>query len=82
MYTDSIDAIALQGRERHPSQGEASLAAKQSKVIITSAPTGSIHTPTTSPHLPLTPSEIAEQSIKAAEARDMLALKGGGAVGF
>ena len=44
------------------------MAAKQKKVIITCAATGSIHTPTMSPHLPLTPSEIAEQSIEAAEA--------------
>src|SRR5688572_19952398 len=38
------------------------------KVIITCAVTGSIHTPTMSEHLPLTPNEIAEQSIAAAEA--------------
>ena len=38
------------------------------KVIITRAATGSIHTPTMSPHLPVTPTEIAEQSIAAAEA--------------
>ncbi|MDH3642750.1 MAG: 3-keto-5-aminohexanoate cleavage protein [Gammaproteobacteria bacterium] len=38
------------------------------KVIITCATTGSIHTPTMSPHLPVTPSEIAEQSVAAAEA--------------
>ena len=44
------------------------MAAKQRKVIITCAATGSIHTPTMSPHIPLTPSEIAEQSIEAAEA--------------
>lgn len=42
--------------------------AKSSKVIITCAVTGSIHTPTMSPHIPLTPNEIAEQSIEAAEA--------------
>ncbi|MFO1056231.1 MAG: 3-keto-5-aminohexanoate cleavage protein [Dongiaceae bacterium] len=42
--------------------------AKNRKVIITCATTGSIHTPTMSPHLPLTPQEIAEQSIAAAEA--------------
>jgi len=42
--------------------------AKARKVIITCATTGSIHTPTMSPHLPLTPAEIAEQSIAAAEA--------------
>lgn len=38
------------------------------KIIITCAVTGSIHTPTMSPHLPLTPEEIARDSIAAAEA--------------
>jgi uncharacterized protein (DUF849 family) len=38
------------------------------KVIITCAVTGSIHTPTMSPHLPLTPDEIAEGAVGAAEA--------------
>ncbi len=38
------------------------------KVIITCAVTGSIHTPTMSPHLPITPDEIAEQALGAAEA--------------
>lgn len=38
------------------------------KVIITCAVTGSIHTPSMSPHLPITPDEIAEQAIAAAEA--------------
>jgi uncharacterized protein (DUF849 family) len=38
------------------------------KVIITCAATGSIHTPTMSANLPITPAEIAEQSIAAAEA--------------
>jgi uncharacterized protein (DUF849 family) len=42
--------------------------ALRSKVIITCAVTGSIHTPTMSPYLPLTPDEIARQSIEAAEA--------------
>ena len=37
-------------------------------VIITCAVTGSIHTPTMSPHLPITPSEIADAAIGAAEA--------------
>jgi uncharacterized protein (DUF849 family) len=37
-------------------------------VIITCAPTGGIHTPTMSPHLPITPEEIAAASIEAAEA--------------
>lgn len=39
-----------------------------SKVIITCAVTGGAHTPTMSPHLPVTPEEIAEQSIGAIEA--------------
>ncbi|MDP6597523.1 MAG: 3-keto-5-aminohexanoate cleavage protein [Candidatus Poribacteria bacterium] len=38
------------------------------KVIITCAITGAIHTPTMSPHLPVTPEQIAEQAIGAAEA--------------
>ncbi len=38
------------------------------KVIITCAPTGAIHTPSMSPHLPVTPDEIADASIAAAEA--------------
>ena len=38
------------------------------KVIITCAVTGSIHTPSMSPHLPITASEIAEAAIGAAEA--------------
>lgn len=38
------------------------------KVIITCAVTGSIHTPSMSPHLPVTPEEIAKQAIDAAEA--------------
>ncbi|MEO1199242.1 MAG: 3-keto-5-aminohexanoate cleavage protein [Pseudomonadota bacterium] len=39
-----------------------------SKIIITCAVTGSIHTPTMSPYLPVTANEIADQSIAAAEA--------------
>ena len=38
------------------------------KVIITCAVTGGIHTPTMSPHLPITPDEIADDSIGAWEA--------------
>jgi uncharacterized protein (DUF849 family) len=41
---------------------------KSSKAIITCAPTGSIHTPSMSPHLPVTADQIAEQAIAAAEA--------------
>ena len=42
--------------------------AKSQKVIITCAVTGSIHTPSMSPHLPVTASEIADAAIGAAEA--------------
>ena len=38
------------------------------KVIITCAVTGSIHTPTMSPYLPLTPEAIATEAIAAAQA--------------
>lgn len=40
----------------------------QNKVIISCAVTGAIHTPSMSPHLPVTAEEIAEASIAAAEA--------------
>ncbi|MCZ4282571.1 3-keto-5-aminohexanoate cleavage protein [Kiloniella laminariae] len=39
-----------------------------SKIIITCAVTGSIHTPSMSPYLPITGEEIAAQSVAAAEA--------------
>jgi uncharacterized protein (DUF849 family) len=42
--------------------------AKRDKVIITCAVTGSIHTPTMSPYLPITPDEVAREAIAAAEA--------------
>ena len=42
--------------------------AKSHKVIITCAVTGSIHTPSMSPHIPITASEIADAAIGAAEA--------------
>jgi uncharacterized protein (DUF849 family) len=38
------------------------------KVIITCAVTGAIHTPSMSPHLPVTPDEIVRQAIEASEA--------------
>jgi uncharacterized protein (DUF849 family) len=44
------------------------MAAAQGKVIITCAVTGSIHTPSMSPYLPVTPDEIAEAAIGAAQA--------------
>ena len=42
--------------------------ASSRKVIITCAITGSIHTPSMSPHLPVTPNDIAEAAIGAVEA--------------
>ena len=38
------------------------------KVILTCAPTGSIHTPSMSPYLPITAEQIAQSAIEAAEA--------------
>ena len=38
------------------------------KVIITCAATGAIHTPSMSPYLPVTPAEIADAAVAAAEA--------------
>ena len=42
--------------------------AKQRKVVITCAVTGAIHTPSMSPHLPITPDEIAADALAAADA--------------
>ena len=41
---------------------------KSDKVIITCAPTGSIHTPSMSPHLPVTAAQIADAAVGAAQA--------------
>jgi len=41
---------------------------KSKKVIVSCAVTGSIHTPTMSPHLPITADQIASEAIAAAEA--------------
>ncbi len=38
------------------------------KVIVTAAITGSIHTPSMSPYLPITPREIADEAVRAHEA--------------
>ena len=42
--------------------------ARAEKVIISCAVTGAIHTPSMSPHLPVTPAEIADDAVAAAEA--------------
>jgi uncharacterized protein (DUF849 family) len=41
---------------------------KANKVIISCAVTGSIHTPSMSPYLPVTPEEIADDAVRASEA--------------
>ncbi|MBE0480727.1 MAG: 3-keto-5-aminohexanoate cleavage protein, partial [Dehalococcoidia bacterium] len=38
------------------------------KVIVSAALTGSIHTPTMSPYLPITPKQIADEAVRAYEA--------------
>ena len=38
------------------------------KRIITAAITGSIHTPSMSPHLPITPDQIADEAVRACDA--------------
>ncbi len=38
------------------------------KIILTCAVTGGVHTPSMSPHLPVTPAQIAQSAIEAAEA--------------
>src|SRR6185369_14792519 len=48
------------------------MAAAQGKVIITCAVTGSIHTPSMSPYLPVTPEEIAEAALGAAKAGEAI----------
>ena len=74
-----IPAVALQHRRRtryafHFRDNETSrnrggtTMAEARKVIITCAITGSIHTPSMSPHLPVTPREIADAAVAAAEA--------------
>ncbi|WP_411880836.1 3-keto-5-aminohexanoate cleavage protein [Polaromonas sp. YR568] len=44
------------------------MAKAQDKIIISCAVTGSVHTPAMSPYLPLTPDDIAQQAIDAAQA--------------
>src|SRR5512132_466188 len=54
------------GARRSSKQG--GLVGSPRKVIITCAVTGSIHTPSMSPYLPITPKEIADAAVAAAEA--------------
>jgi uncharacterized protein (DUF849 family) len=61
LMPSAAQAVRIPGEERK-------IMAAARKVIITCAVTGSIHTPTMTPYLPLTPDEIAQASIGAAEA--------------
>src|SRR6267154_1095183 len=58
----------LSGKNGQSILGRKRRMAKSQKVIITCAVTGSIHTPSMSPHIPITASEIADAAIGAAEA--------------
>jgi uncharacterized protein (DUF849 family) len=49
-------------------EGEARPTSGRRKVIITCAVTGSVHTPSMSEYLPITPMQIADQAIEAARA--------------
>src|SRR6516165_8216589 len=44
------------------------MAAPRERVIVSCAVTGAIHVPSMTPHLPITPDEIARSAIDAAEA--------------
>jgi uncharacterized protein (DUF849 family) len=39
-----------------------------SKIIVTAAITGSIHVPSMSPYLPVTPQQIADEAVRVYEA--------------
>ena len=62
------DAIAHRGARVRPAGQRRGVIMARKTVIITCAVTGSIHTPTMSPYLPVTPDEIAAEAIAAAEA--------------
>jgi len=40
----------------------------EGKAIVTAAITGGVHTPAMSPHLPITPQQIVDESVRACEA--------------
>src|SRR5437660_12896466 len=61
-------------RAARPLREERKKMALLGKVVITCAVTGSIHTPTMSPHLPLTPDEMAHDAIAAADAGSAILL--------
>ena len=64
--------LAIEGNERFATT--LNKVRMKRKVIITCAVTGSIHTPTMSPHLPITPSDIAASNFLADNAYGFLPL--------
>src|SRR6185437_6747334 len=70
--SQTADKLGLRPKSNRGQQAspyrDGMLMAKSRKVIITCAVTGSIHTPSMSPHLPVTSQEIADAAIGAAEA--------------
>ncbi len=61
--------MARKAEAKAPQSAEGAVKLKPGrKVIITCAVTGSVHTPTMTPYLPITPDQIAAESIAAAEA--------------
>ncbi len=61
-------ALAQHKRRSNRKSNEGANVSANRKVIITCAVTGSIHTPSMSPHLPITPREIADAAVGAADA--------------
>src|SRR5262249_23844584 len=61
-------ALSVTPIDQDHANGGGTSMAKSRKVIITCAVTGSIHTPSMTPHLPVTPEQIADAAIGAAEA--------------
>ena len=73
MPTGTATGIAIQWTRARPQEaarqlGTEDIISAKHKVIITCAITGAIHTPTMTPHLPITPEEITAEAIAAAEA--------------
>lgn len=62
------EATFAGGGRRRPSGNRKQNIAATNKIITTCAVTGSIRTPSMSPHLPVTPQQIADDAIAAAEA--------------
>ena len=67
-WRDERLAAQAHKRAKNPSRVRGYVMAKSKKVIVTCAVTGSIHTPSMSPHLPVTATEIEGAAVGAIEA--------------